>query len=108
LGDDLIHESLPSVLAAMDVGYSREAAMKHASFILKSKTPLLDAELNRILRDAPERRTVQESHYLAAIVANLLRTMHGADPVGIAIRPSTNASTRVELNLRICFVISTH
>jgi hypothetical protein len=41
----------PSVLAAMDVGYSREAAMKHASFILKSKTPLLDAELNRILRD---------------------------------------------------------
>jgi hypothetical protein len=32
LGDDLIHESLrPSVLAAMDVGYSREAAMKHAS-----------------------------------------------------------------------------
>jgi CBS domain-containing protein len=42
LGDDLIHESRPSVLAAMDVGYSREAAMKHASFILKSKTPLLD------------------------------------------------------------------
>jgi hypothetical protein len=50
LGDDLIHESLRPSVSAMDVGYSREAAMKHA-FILKSKTPLLDAELNRILRD---------------------------------------------------------
>jgi DNA-directed RNA polymerase beta subunit len=82
--DDLIHESLrPSVLAAMDVGYSREAAMKHASFILKSKTPLLDAELNRILRDDVLQNVEQskKANYLAAIVANLLRTMHGADPV---------------------------
>jgi hypothetical protein len=83
--------------------------MKHASFILKSKTPLLDAELNRILRDDVLQNVEQskKANYLAAIVANLYALCTVQIPSWIAIRPSTNASTRVELNLRICFVIST-
>jgi hypothetical protein len=47
----------------------------------KQDSPLLDAEINRILRDDVRAwEQIKKAGYLAAI-ADLLRTIHGADDV---------------------------
>lgn len=87
-GGDAIHTDVldasmrPSVLAASDVGYTHAAAMNHAMHALKARRPLVKAEVSRILdSDVLHNVTAAEKpEYLAAVVADLLRAVHGVDP----------------------------
>jgi DNA-directed RNA polymerase beta subunit len=83
-GGDAIHTDVldacmrPSVVAASPAGYTYVAAMDHAVHALR---PLLRAEVahivkNDILHNVP---ADEKPEYLAAVVADMLRVMHGID-----------------------------
>lgn len=87
-GGDAIHTDVldasmrPSVLAASHVGYTYAAAMHHAMYALKARRPLVKAEVTRIMQnDVLHNVSASEKpEYLAAVVADMLRVIHGIDP----------------------------
>jgi DNA-directed RNA polymerase II subunit RPB2 len=80
--DVLAASMRPSVLDASTVGYTYAAAMNHAMNAFKAHRPLLKAEVTRVMKNDVLQNVSagEKGGYLAALVADMLRVVHGIDP----------------------------